>query len=138
MVGPASSSPCRPTPRPSRAPRRYARIIADHSTRRRLIAAGGELSELGYANGDIDQTTDQAEHLVLAVTTGHVDETRSVAVADLLGERLDHYEQLFNNGEPPGLRFGWLDMDRHMPPMRAGQLVVVGARPSVGKTAPSL
>jgi len=38
---------------------RYATIVAGHSTRRRLIAAGGELAELGYANTEIEETVDR-------------------------------------------------------------------------------
>lgn len=114
---------------------RYAMIVAGAATLRRLIAAGGELSDLGYANGDLEETVDRAEQLVLDVTIGRVDENRSVAVADLLEERLNYYEQLVANGEPPGLKFGWLDMDSRMPAMKPGQLVVVGGRPGMGKTA---
>ena len=114
---------------------RYATIVAGHSTRRRLIAAGGELAELGYANTEIEETVDRAEQMVLDVTTGRVDETRSVPVADLLAERMSYYEQLAVAGEPSGLKFGWVDMDNYMPPMKPGQLVVVGGRPSMGKSA---
>jgi replicative DNA helicase len=114
---------------------RYATIVAGHSTRRRLIAAGGELAELGYANTEIEETVDRAEQMVLDVTTGRVDDTRSVPVADLLAERMSYYEQLAVAGEPSGLKFGWVDMDNYMPPMKPGQLVVVGGRPSMGKSA---
>ena len=114
---------------------RYATIITGHAIRRRLIAAGGELAELGYANAEIEETVDRAEQMVLDVTTGRVDENRSVPVPDILAERLNYYEHLALDGEPPGLKFGWLDMDSRMPPMKPGQLVVVGGRPSMGKSA---
>ena len=48
---------------------------------------------------------------------------------------MSYDEQLAVAGEPSGLKFGWVDMDNYMPPMKPGQLVVVGGRPSMGKSA---
>jgi replicative DNA helicase len=49
---------------------RFALIVADHATRRRLIGPATGLGELGYANTDIEETVDRAEQMVLDTTTG--------------------------------------------------------------------
>jgi replicative DNA helicase len=116
---------------------RYAHTVADMATLRRLDAVGREIT--GIANGtpaDVTGAVDQAEQLLHAITdtaAGRSGEGR------LIGEHipgwLDRLENLYDRGEPPGIRTGLADLDRIIVGLQPGQLIVVGARPSMGKSA---
>jgi len=115
---------------------RYARIVQEHAVLRRLIGVAYEIAEIGYElPADVVAAVDRAEAMVFDVAQRRSsDSTRSLK--DLLAESLDHLEYLANLGETiTGVATGYQDLDHELYGLQPSNLVVVGARPSMGKTA---
>lgn len=118
---------------------RYARDIEDCAALRRLIAAAGELAELGYeSRHDVRGALDKAEALVFELAKRRVTDTTS-RFEDLLDASLDRLEQLYERGEAiTGLHTGFTDLDELLGGLQPGALYVIGGRPGMGKTAIAL
>ncbi|HUD18559.1 MAG TPA: replicative DNA helicase [Acidimicrobiales bacterium] len=114
----------------------YARIIEELALLRRLVAVAGEITELGYSlPEDVSQVLDRAESLVFEVAQRRVVDSMT-PLRDLLGQSLDHLEQLFTRGESiTGLATGYTDLDEQLAGLQPSNLIVVGARPAMGKTS---
>jgi replicative DNA helicase len=113
---------------------RYARIVEEHSLLRRLIQVAGEIAELGYTlPDDVAKAVDHAEALVFQVAQRRVADTLS-PLRDLLSESLDRLELLYERGEAiTGIPSGYVDLDELLSGLQPSNLVVVGARPAMGK-----
>ena len=115
---------------------RYATIVEEYALLRRLIGVAGEIADLGYSvPEDVSKALDRAESLVYEVNERRVtDSTRKLS--SLLSENLDRIEQLHERGEAiTGTPTGYLDLDRILAGLQPSSLVVVGARPAMGKTS---
>jgi replicative DNA helicase len=115
---------------------RYATIVEEHALLRRLIAAAGEIAEIGYGlPEDVTVALDHAESMIFDVAERrNTDSVRELR--DLLGESLDHLEALYDRGETiTGVPTGYNDLDEQLAGLQPSNLVIVGARPSMGKTA---
>ncbi len=114
----------------------YAKIIEEHALLRRLVSVAAEINELGYSlPEDVSEVLDKAESLVFDVAQRRVTDSMT-PLRDLLGDSLDHLEQLFSRGESiTGLATGYVDLDEQLAGLQPSNLVVVGARPAMGKTA---
>ncbi len=117
----------------------YARIVEELSLLRRLIMVAGEISEMGYElPDDVGETLDRAESLVFEVAERRVSDSL-VALHDVLQESLDQLEALYGrNVSVTGVPTGYLDLDELLLGLQPSALVVVAARPSMGKTALAL
>ncbi|MGH9267074.1 MAG: replicative DNA helicase, partial [Acidimicrobiales bacterium] len=118
---------------------RYARIVEEHALLRRLIGVAGEIAEMGYqVPDDVEATLDRAETLVFAVAQRRVADTMSDLRA-LLEQSLDRLEMLYERNESiTGTPTGYTDLDELLSGLQPSSLVVVGARPSAGKTSLAL
>ena len=114
----------------------YARIIEEHALLRRLLAVAGEITELGYSvPEDVTDVLDRAERLVFDVAQRRVVDSLS-PLRDVLGPDLDHLEQLYERSESvTGLATGYHDLDQLLAGLQPSNLIVVGARPAMGKTS---
>jgi replicative DNA helicase len=114
----------------------YAKIVEEHALLRRLITVAGEIAELGYSvPEDVTEVVDRAETMVFEVAQRRMVDTMS-PLRDLLAQSLDHLEALVERGETiTGVPTGYRDLDAQLAGLQAGNLVVVGARPSMGKTS---
>ncbi len=114
----------------------YAKIVEELALLRRLVSVAGEISELGYSvPSDVTQVLDRAESLVFDVAQRRVADSMT-SLKDLLGPSLDHLEQLYGRSEKiTGLATGYADLDEQLAGLQPSNLVVVGARPAMGKTA---
>jgi replicative DNA helicase len=114
----------------------YAKIIEELALLRRLVSVAGEITELGYSlPEDVSDVLDRAESLVFEVSQRRVVDSMT-PLRDLLGESLDHLEQLFTRGESiTGLATGYADLDEQLAGLQPSNLIVVGARPAMGKTS---
>ena len=114
----------------------YARIVEENALLRRLVAVAGEINELGYSRpGDVAQVLDRAESMVFDVAQRRVTDSLT-SLSDLLGESLDHLERLMGREEGvTGLATGYIDLDEQLSGLQPSNLIVVGARPAMGKTA---
>lgn len=115
---------------------RYARIVEENSLLRKLIAAGGEIAEMGYAPLDeVAKTIDAAEALVYDVGQHRFSDSL-VELRNLLNGTLDHLEALFNRNETiTGTPSGYRDLDELLSGFQKNALIILGARPAMGKTA---
>jgi len=123
------------TPAISSAPW-YAKIVAEHAQLRRLIAAAEQIAEMAYElPDDVAAAVDQAEQLVFEVAERR--EADTVAdLADLLSDALDRISALFDRGDTiTGVPTGYADLDAVLSGLQPQNLVIVGARPAMGKTS---
>lgn len=119
--------------------RRYAEIVEEHSLLRSMINTAGEIAELGYSlPDDVTKAVDQAESMIFNLAQHRVAST-TASVHELLGETLDRLEKLYERGDTVvGTPTGFVDLDEILAGLQPNALVVIGARPSMGKTALSL
>ena len=112
----------------------YARIVEEHALLRRLIGVAGEISEIGYSlPEDITKALDRAESMVYEVNQRRVTDSTS-KIEDLLGLNLDRLEQLYGRGDAiTGVPTGYVDLDELLSGLQPSNLVIVGARPAMGK-----
>jgi replicative DNA helicase len=96
----------------------------------------GEIAEIGYGlPDDVPAAIDGAEALVFEVAQRRV--TDSMApIRELLERHLDHIEALYErNQEITGVPTGFVDLDKQLAGLQPSNLVIVGARPGMGKTS---
>lgn len=114
----------------------YARIVREAATLRGLIRAGGEIARLGWEGvGEPVELVDRAEQILFALSQQrvHGDFTH---IEHLLKESFERITQLFESGvDVTGLPSGFRDVDKLTSGFQRGNLIVVAARPSMGKSA---
>lgn len=113
----------------------HAEIVRRDSLLRELIKAAGQISELAYdAPLDAKEAVDQAESLVLKITDREV----SSAYRSLTDFMIEAYNEAAEiaaaGGQAHGVATGFPSLDRLLLGMREGQLIILGARPAVGKS----
>lgn len=115
----------------------YARLVAAAAHKRGLIQAGGTIAGLGYGELDADaaQALAQAELDALAGRTSADDGLLPISIT--ASARYDLVTQAIERGEPVmrGLKTGWRDLDELTGGLQATDLILLGARPSVGKSS---
>ena len=115
---------------------RYAKIVRDTALLRRLIRVAGEIAELGYDEpDDVTKTLDQAEQKVFDLAENRVTDTTK-EVKEIIGLVVDDLERIIEQGHIlTGVATGYTDIDELLSGLQPSTLNVVGARPSMGKTA---
>jgi replicative DNA helicase len=113
----------------------YAELVAQKAVRRRLIKASGEISELGY---DEETTTqellEKAEAELFSVSDQSLKQDL-VSIESILTESFDRMEELHRNkGTLRGVRTGWRDLDNMTAGLQRSDLIILAARPAMGKT----
>src|ERR1700758_1454577 len=117
----------------------YARIVHETSTLRGLIRAGGEIARLGWERpGDTGDLVDQAEQILYDLSQQRVTGEWSEIEA-LLKESFERITLLYESGvDLTGTPSGFRDLDRLTSGFQPGNLIIVAARPSRGKSALAL
>jgi len=112
----------------------YGRIVREKAILRRLVEAGTRIVSMGYAGtGDVDQTVDRAQAEVYDVTDRRTSEDYA-PLSDIMGEALTEIEAISNrNGEMVGVPTGFAELDKLTNGLHPGQLIIVAARPAIGK-----
>ena len=115
---------------------KYARITQEHATLRSLIGAANEIAEIGYGHpDDVVKAVDEAENLVFQIGQGRVTDSM-VQMRDLVNVSLDRMEELYERGDAiTGTTSGYEDLDQLLSGLQDESLVIVGARPAMGKTS---
>lgn len=114
----------------------YARIVEEKSVLRRLIRTATSIAQDGYTREDeIDLLLDEAEQKIMEVSQRkHSGAFKNIK--DILVQTYDNIEMLHNrNGEITGIPTGFTELDRMTSGFQRSDLIIVAARPSVGKTA---
>ena len=114
----------------------YARIVERKAVLRNLIGAAGRIAGIGYEDpAEIQEAIDRAEAELFAVSQKRVDAGFS-PLKSLLHDAYDRLDYLHaHRGEISGVRTGFTDLDTLTTGLQKSDLVVVAARPSVGKTS---
>jgi replicative DNA helicase len=113
----------------------YARIVRERAIMRRLVEAGTRIVQMGYATdgGEVDDVVNNAQAEVYAVTERRASEDY-LPLADIIGPTFDEIDAAQGRGEGlTGVPTGYSDFDRLTNGLHGGQMIVVAARPAVGK-----
>ena len=114
----------------------YARIVKEKSTLRNLIDAASKIVTNAYeADQESDLILDEAESAIFAVADDRL-KSGFVAMRDLVKESFPKIEKLFEQKRLiTGVPSGFVDLDEMTRGLQGGDLVIVAARPSMGKTS---
>ncbi|RJQ83463.1 replicative DNA helicase [Pseudonocardiaceae bacterium YIM PH 21723] len=114
----------------------YAEIVAEKAVLRRLIAAGTKIVQLGYhgnEGAEIDEVVDRAQAAIYEVSDRRTTEDYS-SLEDLLQPTMDEIDAIASRGgQSLGVPTGFTDLDALTNGLHAGQMIIVAARPGVGK-----
>lgn len=113
----------------------YAELVERAAIQRKLIKAGTEIAEKAYGEDvQISELIGEAEKDLFEVSDKTI-KSDYAALNELLPEAFDRIENLHNNkGALRGLKTGFADLDKKTAGLQKGDLVIVGARPAMGKT----
>ena len=117
----------------------YGKIVSDKATLRRLIKAANEINNLAMEeNEEITSILDKAEQKVFKVSQKHLKED-FVALKDVLTESFDRIDELHKDkGSIRGVPTGFKDLDNLLAGLQPSDLIILAARPSMGKTSLAL
>lgn len=117
----------------------YAQIVKKTATLRRLISAASKISELGFVEEtEVDEVLDEAEQTLFAVSQDHK-QYSFTKIADALEEAFVRIDKLHKGDhELRGVVTGFRDLDQKLAGWQRSDLVILAARPSVGKTSLAL
>jgi replicative DNA helicase len=114
----------------------YARIVREMATLRGLIRAGSEIARLGWDRpGETPNLVDQAEQIVFELSQARIS-TEFSHIESLLKESFERITALYEAGaDVTGVPSGFRDLDRLTSGFQPGNLIIIAARPSMGKSA---
>jgi replicative DNA helicase len=117
----------------------YARIVRERAILRRLVEAGTRIVQFGYAgDADADELVDRAQAEVYAVTERRTSEDYH-SLAEIMPGALDEIEAIGSrSGVLTGVPTGFADLDALTNGLHPGQMIVIAARPAVGKSTLAL
>jgi len=117
----------------------YARIVRERAILRRLVEAGTRIVQMGYAgDSDADDLVDRAQAEVYAVTDRRIAEDYH-SLSEIMPGALDEIEAIGSHGgQMTGVPTGFADLDALTNGLHPGQMIVIAARPAVGKSALAL
>jgi len=117
----------------------YAHIVQKNSVMRELIDAARAIGELGYEEHlELQDILDQAEKRIFSVTNAPVGH-KFISIRQTLGDVWERIEKLSHHeSELRGVPSGFPDLDSHLAGFQKSDLIILAARPSMGKTALAL
>jgi replicative DNA helicase len=117
----------------------YATIVAEKAVLRRLVEAGTRIVQMGYASeGEVTDLVNNAQAEIYGVTGGVTAEDY-VPLTEAVTQAIDDIEAAKGrDGQMTGVPTGFADLDRLTNGLQPGQLVIVAARPALGKSTVAL
>ncbi|GGL96668.1 replicative DNA helicase [Nakamurella endophytica] len=123
----------------------YARIVAEKAVLRRLVEAGTRIVQLGYGGnegqvggGEVDEIVDRAQAEIFEVTERRTSEDY-VVLEELLQPTMDEIDAIASRGGmSSGVPTGFADLDSLTNGLHPGQMIIIAARPGVGKSTLAL
>ncbi len=114
----------------------YARIVEEKAILRRLIRTATQIAASGYTGGDdVAEILDDAERKILDISQRRIRKA-FLPIRDILMDTYERIEQMHENqGELTGIPTGFPDLDRMTSGLQRSDLIILAARPSMGKTA---
>lgn len=123
------------TPTPSAAAS-YARIVAENALLRRLIDAAAEIMDIGYSQPtDPEEAADQAEQRIYSVARRD-EQSESASLSVIIDQAVEGLEAAQNSTSAlAGVPTGFREVDAYLSGLQKGNLIVVAARPALGKSS---
>ena len=118
----------------------YADIVNKKNILRKIIEAGSDISDLGFKEEteDVYEILDQAEKRMMGINN-HGGAHTFISLKDSLPQAWDRLEKLHENkGEIRGVPTGFRDLDQYLSGLQKSDLIILAARPSMGKTTLAL
>ena len=119
----------------------YADLVAEKAVLRRLVSAGTRIVQFGYSGlegQELESVVDRAQQEMFNITNESASEDYMV-LQDLLESTMDELDALENGtGEGEGVMTGFSELDEMTNGLRGGQMIIVAARPGVGKSTLAL
>lgn len=117
----------------------YAEIVRERAVLRRLVEAGTRITQMGYAaDGDVDDIVNKAQTEIYAVTQQRTSEDY-VPIGGVMEGALDEIEAIGSrSGAMTGIPTGFMDLDALTQGLHPGQMIVIAARPAMGKSTLAL
>ncbi|MGO2082729.1 replicative DNA helicase [Vagococcus sp.] len=114
----------------------YAKLVEEKALLRSLIQTATEIVTSGFEQGDaVESILDEAERRILEVSEKR-NRSGFLAIADVLGDSINQIERLSQQGEAiTGLPTGYHELDKMTAGLQKEELIILAARPAVGKTA---
>ena len=118
---------------------RYIEIVLEHSNRRKLLKASGRIELLAYTlDKDISSVMDEAEQSIFNASDDAIGDGL-IGVSDFLNEAIEQIEEIENQGTGlSGLATHFVDLDNTLAGLQEGNLIIIAARPSMGKSSLAL
>lgn len=114
----------------------YADMVAEKAMRRKLIKASEDITNLSFDDSmsTVQEILEQAEQRLFAVSQRTL-KLDMVSIEQILAEGFDRLDELHKNkGKLRGVRTGWKDLDNMTAGLQRSDLIVLAARPAMGKT----
>lgn len=112
----------------------YAEIVRDKAILRRLVDASLKISQMGYqAEGDVTTIVDRAQQAIYEVAENRASEDYQ-PLSELVEITLDEIESLSQHGVMAGVPTGFIDLDHLTNGLHSGQMIIIAARPGMGKS----
>jgi len=116
----------------------YGHIVERNAILRRLIHAAGQIAAVAYEEADADVALDKAEQLIFNISQRHAHADFSL-LRDILSDYMNKLDQLHERrGTIVGVPTGFTDLDRLTGGLQKSDLIILAARPAVGKTSLAL
>ncbi|MBP3391403.1 MAG: replicative DNA helicase [Clostridia bacterium] len=113
----------------------YAQIVSEKALQRRLIQASSEIAKMAYEpEGDVPNVLEEAEKKIFNLVQKRNNKSYS-RIGELLPGIFDELTELSLNGSLPGIPTGFIDLDKLLAGLHNSDLILVAARPGMGKTA---
>ncbi|MCP3177257.1 MAG: replicative DNA helicase [Desulfuromonadales bacterium] len=113
----------------------YCRLVKEKAMARHLIEVATEIATRGYEGGDMESTLDWAEKSIFDIT-GMKTRPSYFSTKEILKDTFKAIEKLYDRKElVTGVPTGFLDLDQMTAGLQGGDLIIIAARPSMGKTA---
>ncbi|RCV55434.1 replicative DNA helicase [Marinitenerispora sediminis] len=117
----------------------YAGIVADRAVLRRLVEAGTRIAQIGYSgDGEVDDLVDRAQAEIYRVAEKRTGEDY-LPLSEIMPGALDEIEAISaHDGSMTGVPTGFTDFDQLSNGLHPGQMIIIAARPAVGKSTLAL
>ncbi len=117
----------------------YAQIVKDMHLRRKIISISSELVQKAFEEtGDVKKLLDNAETEIFALSQEHV-HREFLPLRDILDESFERLEKFLKSGSKyRGIPTGFTDLDKKLAGMQPSNLLILAARPGLGKTSLAL
>jgi len=113
----------------------YCRLVKEKAMARHLIEVATEIATRGYEGGDMESTLDWAEKSIFDIT-GMKTRPSYFSTKEILKDTFKAIEKLYDRKElVTGVPTGFFDLDQMTAGLQGGDLIIIAARPSMGKTA---